>query len=76
MTPDIQSDLMTEAEEPEGATVRVLTTNRMMAEAVAPMLAARLWPGHEYGRVLHIEPVDGGYDVTVRVGRSTYVTIT
>jgi len=53
------------AAHPEGVTVRVLTPHRALADAAAPMMCERLYPGRRYGRILHIEPAPGGFDVTV-----------
>jgi hypothetical protein len=35
------------------------------AAAVGPMLAKRLYPDRHFGRVFHVEHVDGGFAVDV-----------
>lgn len=40
---------------PEVVSVHVLTTDPEIARLLGPGIAARLWPSHRYGRVLHVE---------------------
>lgn len=45
-------------ENPEGISVLVVTQDRAMAEAVAPLLAERLHPERAIGPVLHVGDVE------------------
>lgn len=62
--------LATEAEarhaDPEAVEVTVVSCPEALAREVAPLLAARLFPGRTFGEVLHIEPAVAGWHVAVR----------
>lgn len=53
---------------PEGITVLVVTPDRELAEAVAPLLAKRLYPGRTFGGQLHVEQAPEGWEVTLQDG--------
>lgn len=51
---------------PEAVSVMVVGTDDPdVASAVGPLLARRLYPDRHFGRVLHVEHVDGGFEVAV-----------
>jgi hypothetical protein len=68
--------MMPNREVPEAVSVRVLTPSREIAEQAAPLVAAELYVGRVFGKVLHMEwgqPTDTfphpGWDCAVEVRR-------
>ncbi len=61
------ADVAARSEVPEGMSFYLVTDDPVLARAVAPLLAADLYPTMTFGRVLHAEPMDAGYEVVLEV---------